>query len=173
MRTLHEIEIDLFVLMKKALMLKSEMDDIKALKYHSITDKQWYKDLTKLAEVVCELSGITIYELKGKDKSRPIADARKMYYRRAKETTTYSLANIGFIVNKKHDTVLTGIKESMRIPELIKQYDDYFSPKKVNIKDLVPGGQKFVVIPKVRKSRFAEITPANEQEYSGFRTHQL
>ena len=76
---------------------------------------------------VSERTGIPITDLKNRNRKREIVDARFVYYRRAKEKTKHSLAEIGKIVHRDHTTVLHGIKEANQTREVMRLYKKCFA----------------------------------------------
>jgi len=69
---------------------------------------------------------ISLDELKSKTRERPVADARFVYFRRAREKTTLSSSAIGEKVNREHATVLHGIEEALSTKAVIELYEYCF-----------------------------------------------
>lgn len=76
---------------------------------------------------VSKMTGISIEELKSKSRKREVVDARFVYFRRAKEKTKHSLAEIGKIVHRDHTTVQHGIKEANQTREVMRLYKKCFA----------------------------------------------
>jgi hypothetical protein len=86
-------------------------------------------ELSEILEEVSQKSRIPVDVLKSPCKKRELADARFMYYKRAKEIlgSSVSYASIGVEVGKNHATVLNGIKRVEEVKELRDMYEEYYS----------------------------------------------
>lgn len=76
---------------------------------------------------ISQKSRIPIETLKAKTRKREVVEARQIYFKRAKELTTSSLASIGELVGRDHATVLHGIKTVGNVKELGQLYKHYFN----------------------------------------------
>lgn len=86
-------------------------------------------DLLELSQILKEVSiktNVPEEILKGKGRKRKEADARKIYCRRSKELTPFSLNNIGALINRDKTTVLFSIREAKRVKEVNNLYKELF-----------------------------------------------
>lgn len=79
---------------------------------------------------VSHRTGITVAALQSKCRKREIADARFLYFRRAKELTRASLSAIGMPVNRTHCDVIYGIEQALNVVELQDKYAFYYGQTK-------------------------------------------
>ena len=82
--------------------------------------------LITILNYVSDKTKIPIEALQSKFKGREVADARYVYFRRAKKCTKESLFKIGGLVNRDHATVLHGIKEAENTKPVIELYEKCF-----------------------------------------------
>lgn len=86
-----------------------------------------YPELESILRDVSIKEKIPIDMLKSLSHVRKVADARHIYFKRAKELTGNTNEKIGSIVNRDHSTVTHGIKNINNIKELKKRYEYYFN----------------------------------------------
>jgi hypothetical protein len=101
-------------------------------------------DLEIILQEVSWKSNISIKEITSKSRKREFVEARQIYCKRAKETTSKSLRAIGKLVNVDHATVLYAIKEVNNLKCLSDRYNYYFNGRK----HLVTLMEKAVVLKK-------------------------
>lgn len=69
---------------------------------------------------ICDSYGITLEELKGQERTRNIATARKEAYRKLRDTLDLTWVEIASILNRKsHSTVLRGVRRDPKTREYI------------------------------------------------------
>jgi len=88
--------------------------------------KTAYPTLFDILRTVSILSHISIERLKEKTREREIVEKRQFYFKRARDHTKCSLAQIGRLVGKDHATVLHGIKAVNNTYGMIKDYEKFF-----------------------------------------------
>ena len=87
----------------------------------------FYK-LTCIINKVVEATNVSLETFVSKTRYRPAVEARQLYFKRAKETTDASLADIGSMVQSgDHSTVIHGIKQVENVPSLIRKYNEIFN----------------------------------------------
>jgi len=79
---------------------------------------------------VCDKTGFKPDDLRMKSRIREVCDARFIYFRRAREVTTASLAEIGAELRMDHATVLHGIRQAREVRELRLRYERFYYEKK-------------------------------------------
>jgi chromosomal replication initiation ATPase DnaA len=92
-----------------------------------IAAEKYRNSLDGILYQVSEKTGIPVSRLKNCERKREVVDARFVYFRRAKEKTKHSLAEIGKIVHRDHTTVLHGIKEANQTREVMRLYKKCFA----------------------------------------------
>lgn len=100
--------------------------EVKDLHYRRIAEAEIKKLNSSPAAVLadlCSRTATTPEMLRSKSRKRELVDLRFVYYRRAKEITTASLAAIGREVNRDHATVLHGVEEAHDVRAVQELYD--------------------------------------------------
>lgn len=75
-----------------------------------------------ILDKVCQLTGVTPQEVKGKSRKRLIVDTRAVYCRILREQRQLTYKKIGKIINRTHPAVMHLIHAAEDIPELNKLY---------------------------------------------------
>lgn len=98
-----------------------------------------YKKLQKVDNVFTEplqilrdvsrRTGISLEQLTSKTRKREVVDARFVYFLRCRNITKASLASIGLPVGKDHASVLHGIREANKTPQVIELYNKCYYTK--------------------------------------------
>ena len=81
-----------------------------------------YPFLDSILQDVCHRTGISLLLIKSRLRKRNIADARCVYFLRARKLTKSTLESIGELVNRDHATVLHGIAEANKVKEIQELY---------------------------------------------------
>jgi len=90
-----------------------------------------YSDPVSVLNDVARKLNLQVSQLKSKTREREIVDARRIYYRRCRETTKASYAEIGSLVGVDHATVMHGEKTAHSIREINELYEKHYGdPKK-------------------------------------------
>lgn len=85
----------------------------------------------QILQKVSEKTGLSVEDLKSKSRKREICDARKVYFRRCRETTHSSYEQIGNAINRDHSTAVYGERQAFIIDEIEKLYDKIYGETKV------------------------------------------
>lgn len=98
-----------------------------------------YKKLQKVDNVFTEpiqilrdvsrRTGIPLNLLTSKTRKREVVDARFVYFLRCRNITKASLASIGLPVGKDHASVLHGMREATKTPQVIELYNKCYYTK--------------------------------------------
>jgi hypothetical protein len=129
----HGIDQQMFDVIDRAVASNIE------LKYCGVGKLKFYeahKTPFQILTEVCRKTGYSIQELTDKTRKREIVDARFVYFRRAKEKTSASLAAIGAQVNKDHATVLHGIREAFEKLEVVNLYKKVYGKAEIKTSSL-------------------------------------
>ena len=110
-----------------------EIDQNKQIYIKSLPGEveKYRNSLTTILYRVSEQTKIPIESLKSRGRHHETADARFVYFRRARECTKNSLTRIGWLVNRDHATVLHGIKEANNTRQVVKLYEECFGKDEV------------------------------------------
>jgi chromosomal replication initiation ATPase DnaA len=66
--------------------------------------------MRELLAEVAQAHGLSVAELKGRNRTRPVAVARQLFIARAYATGRYSLPQIGRFLKRHHTTILHGVR---------------------------------------------------------------
>jgi len=91
---------------------------------------------------VCLKTNFSIEAMRSKSRKREIVDARYVYYRRCRELTRASLAEIGRPVCRDHATVLHGCTEANNIKAVMDLYNKIYGPE-----DKPPAEKQLIPLP--------------------------
>ena len=87
-----------------------------------------YRKLRMIIDHVLNTTGIAEDSFMSKTRYRPVVEARQMYFKRAKDMTNATLAEIGSMVKSgDHANVMHGINQINTVPTLIKKYNELFN----------------------------------------------
>jgi hypothetical protein len=105
-------------------------------KLHELNPDKYYSEPTQILGDVCRKLGYKPEQLRAKTRKRHIIDASFVYYRRCREISKASLAQIGLPLGKDHATVLHGIKEAYNTENVKKLYAKCYEQTEVKGKAL-------------------------------------
>ena len=80
----------------------------------------------KLYSIIERVLNVTEEELKSKSRIRKNSDARKMFFNYLKDNTSYSLTELGFLLNRDHSTVIYSIKTNKIYCDTDKAYKENY-----------------------------------------------
>lgn len=101
------------------------------LKYKRLSFEKLAVSPAQILAEVAHKSGIKITSLLAETRKRAVVNARFVYFRRAREYTKATLAEIGLLVGKDHASVMYGIDQAMTVVELIELYDEIYGDTKI------------------------------------------
>lgn len=118
--------IDHSLLFNRPIEYRTLPDTVRTLESYE-TDK-----LNVLLSSVSEFFRVPLFDLKSKERKRIHSDARHVYCKVAKDLCpNATLSNIGIPINRDHTTVLRGIREVDRVPDIRLQYSKFITSEKI------------------------------------------
>lgn len=91
---------------------------------------------------ICVKTNFSVEAMKSASRKRELVDARYVYYRRCREITRASLAEIGRPVGRDHSTVLHGVTEANNTRAVMDLYNKIYGPE-----DKPPAEKQLIPLP--------------------------
>lgn len=82
---------------------------------------------------IADMCYVSVADIKDKSRLREIADARFLFCRYAKDELSMGFKDIGSMINRHHASVIHAVKESKKVPQLVKKYAEVVDYLKSNI----------------------------------------
>lgn len=135
-----------------------------AITYKKLQQDKADKIFTEPLQILRDVSrrtGISVDQLISKTRKREVVDARFVYFLRCRNITKASFSSIGLPVGKDHASVLHGVREAGRTPQVIELYNKCYgetASKKKTVEQLTKDCRS------IRQPGEGSILPHSEME---------